>query len=178
MYAPVLRSWRVSDAPALRDAYLTTPDLSTQLGGADLSTTEGARDFIERVLAGSESTRNWAIVNEGIAVGNVGASAIERRHDTAWMYYWLASSSRGLGLAARALSSVADWAFTEGLYRLELGHRLNNPASCRVATRAGFVAEGIEREKLKYGEERFDVELHARLGANAAPAIERLRFTD
>ncbi|PPF55968.1 GNAT family N-acetyltransferase [Clavibacter michiganensis] len=177
MSAPVLRSWRVSDAPALRDAFLTTPDLSTQLDGADLSTIEGARDFIERVLAGSKSTRNWAIVNAGSAVGNVGASAIERRHDTAWMYYWIASSSRGLGLAARALSSVADWAFAEGLYRLELGHRVNNPASCRVATGAGFVAEGIEREKLKYGEERFDVELHARLARDSAPSIEGLRLT-
>jgi len=177
MSAPVLRGWRVSDAPALRDAYLTTSDLSTQLGGADLSTIEGAQDFIERVLAESESTRNWAIVDEGGAVGNVGASAIERRHDTAWMHYWIASSHRGLGLAARALSSVAEWAFSEGLYRLESGHRLDDPASCRVATRAGFVAEGIEREKLKYGEERFDVELHARLAVDVAPAIERLRFT-
>lgn len=45
----------------------------------------------------------------------------------------------------------------------ELGHRVNNPSSCTVATRAGFAAEGVERFKLHYGGERFDVDFHARL---------------
>lgn len=56
-----------------------------------------------------------------------------------------------------------------GLFRLELGHRVNNPASCVVAERAGFIAEGVERAKLKYGDERFDVELHARLATDPEP---------
>jgi RimJ/RimL family protein N-acetyltransferase len=47
-----------------------------------------------------------------------------------------------------------------------LGHRTHNPASCVVATRAGFAVEGLQRAKLRYGEERFDVELHARLATD------------
>ncbi|MBB3729097.1 hypothetical protein FHR33_004957 [Nonomuraea dietziae] len=62
---------------------------------------------------------------------------------------------------------LAEWAFAErGLFRLELGHRTNNPASCRVAVRAGFVAEGIERGKLVYDGVRYDVERHARLATD------------
>nr|BFF20334.1 hypothetical protein GCM10025730_38550 [Promicromonospora thailandica] len=89
---------------------------------------------------------------------NVGASAVELRHGTAWMYYWLSPEARGKRYAAGALAAVSSWAFASGLYRLELGHRVNNPASCRVATRAGFQAEGIEQEKLRYGTIRYDVE--------------------
>lgn len=48
---------------------------------------------------------------------------------------------------------------------------MNNPASCRVATRAGYPAEGVERAKLRYGDERFDVETHARLATDPAPAV-------
>ncbi|WFR66232.1 GNAT family protein [Curtobacterium flaccumfaciens] len=56
------------------------------------------------------------------------------------------SGRSGAGLATRAVAAAADEAFASGLHRLELGHRTNNPASCAVATRCGFAAEGIERE--------------------------------
>lgn len=171
MDATHLRAWRESDADALSAAFASTPDLDTQFGGADLSTSARAADFIRTHLLASDRARNWAVVDFGIPVGNVGLSAIERRHDTAWAYYWLAEAARGRGLATRALASAADHAFADGLFRLELGHRVNNPASCRVAVRAGFSAEGIERQKLRYGDERFDVELHARLASDPAPLI-------
>lgn len=148
-----------------------SPDLATQFGSADLSTLEAAKAFIEESLRFDERVKNWAVVEDGVAVGNVGASAIEFRHETAWMYYWLAAAARGKGFATSALIAVCDWAFSNSLYRLELGHRVNNPASCRVATAAGFKAEGIEREKLRYGAERYDVETHARLAADPTPAF-------
>jgi GNAT superfamily N-acetyltransferase len=142
-----LRPWALADAPALRDAFLTTPDLVTQLGGANLATVAAAEAHI------------------------AGPLASDRRHDTAWLHYWLAGSARGRGLATRALAGAAAWAIADGLFRLELGHRVNNVASCAVATRAGFAAEGIERAKLRYGDERFDVETHARLATDPAPAV-------
>jgi RimJ/RimL family protein N-acetyltransferase len=52
---------------------------------------------------------------------------------------------------------------------------VNNPASCAVAMRAGFAAEGIERAKLRYGVERFDVETHARLATDPAPSVVPLQ---
>ncbi|WP_309779618.1 GNAT family protein [Curtobacterium sp. SORGH_AS_0776] len=101
-------------------------------------------------------------------VGCVGVTAIEHTHGTAWVSYWLTPEARGRGLATRALAAAED-AFALGLHRLELGHRTNNPASCAVATRAGFRAEGVEREKLRYGDDRFDVETHARLATDPTP---------
>ncbi|WP_375432404.1 GNAT family N-acetyltransferase [uncultured Friedmanniella sp.] len=81
------------------------------------------------------------------------------------------------GLATQGLTTLAHWTFHDiGLFRLELGHRVNNPSSCAVATRAGFAAEGVQRSKLRYGEERFDVEIHARLATDPAPAAALLPY--
>lgn len=165
----VLRPWEDRDAAALITAARRSADLATQFGGADLVDISSAKEFIERCLLFDDHARNWAVVEGDVAVGNVAASAIEFRHKTAWMSYWLDETARGKGYATRALVAVSDWAFGHGLYRLELGHRVNNPASCRVASAAGFAVEGIEREKLRYGSKRYDVETHARLATDPSP---------
>lgn len=164
-----LRPWSPDDASGLISARRSSRDLDSQFGDADLSDESAAARYIEHSLPFDEHAKNWAIVVKDTAVGNVGLSAIERRHDSAWAYYWLAADARRSGYATSALIAVAAWAFDYGLFRLELGHRVNNPASCRVASAAGFLAEGIERQKLRYGSERFDVETHARLASDPTP---------
>lgn len=168
-----LRPWQADDATALVKAAHESPDLSTQFGGASVSTVDDAAAFIAHSLRFDDRTKHWAVLDGGDVIGNVGVSAIEYRHETAWISYWLAADARGRRIAADALIAVCDWAFANGLHRLELGHRVNNPASCRVATAAGFVREGVEREKLLYGSERFDVETHARLRSDPAPTATR-----
>ncbi|MGW6130067.1 GNAT family N-acetyltransferase [Cellulomonas sp. NPDC055163] len=168
-----LRRWDLSDAPALRAALAGSADLAVQLGGGtdldDLAACE--RLIVAQLDSWGPSHYAFAISIDGTAVGAVGLSHVEHVHDTAWVSYWLAASHRGHGIATHAVQAVAAWAFgTLGLFRLELGHRVNNPASCHVARRAGFVAEGTERRKLRYGTERFDVETHARLRTDPAPA--------
>ncbi|SEB46213.1 Acetyltransferase (GNAT) domain-containing protein [Paramicrobacterium humi] len=160
----------------MHDIAAATRDLALQTAGARLTTIDECESFIAERLPCTASVVNLAIAEDDVPVGNVGLSNIEYSHGTAWAYYWLAEGARGRGLATRALASIAQWAFTEqALHRLELGHRVNNPASCGVATRAGFATEGVEREKLRYGTERFDVERHARLATDAAPQIEPIR---
>jgi RimJ/RimL family protein N-acetyltransferase len=56
-----------------------------------------------------------------------------------------------------------------GLERLELGHRVDNPASGAVARAAGFLHEGTEREKFLIGGERVDVLSYGRLATDPAP---------
>ena len=173
----VLRPWRLDDATSLQAAFTVSGDLAAQLGAIELNTLARCESFITDNLAtGTVSRQNFAISVDGVAMGNVGIGSMEHRHGTGWVYYWVSAEARGRGLATLALASIADWAFTEqGLHRLELGHRTNNEGSCRVATRAGFVAEGVERQKLKYGSERFDVETHARLRTDAPPPFPPLR---
>lgn len=167
-----LRRWTADDAAALHRAVADSEDLRTQFGHHDLSTQVACRQYIVDELENeSASARHFAISLHGKAVGNIGITSMEFSHGTAWVSYWLSADARGGGLASRGLAAACEWAFSEGLFRLELGHRVNNPASCRVATVAGFPAEGIERAKLRYGIERFDVETHARLATDPKPEL-------
>lgn len=170
-----LRPWRPDDAASLLAAVQATPDLDTQMNRSAVHGLEAAEEYIHSALAWDPDagTCSFAIDVDGRAAGNAGLSHMDYRHRTAWLSYWIASDCRGLGLAGRAAAGAAGWAIQElNLFRIELGHRVNNPASCAVAKRAGFLPEGIERSKLEYGGLRFDVETHARLATDPVPALD------
>ncbi|MFF7897412.1 GNAT family N-acetyltransferase [Streptomyces sp. NPDC007920] len=166
-----LRRWSAGDVRAVLTAF------ADPLMRGQASEPVTSADAAERWLAGqSERWRDgsafaFAVVDRRDTVlGNVAVGAVNRRHATGWVSYWTVPAARGRGVASRACRSLARWAFDDaGLFRLELGHRVNNPASCAVATAAGFAAEGVERQKLDYDGARFDVERHARLATDVDP---------
>ena len=165
-----LRAWHRHDAAAVLDAF-QHPDMASQ-ASEPISTLADASQWIDERLSQSSdgSAYSWAVASSDSLLGCVTVSSIDRRHDVGWISYWTAPNERGKGAASSGLRRVATWAFEDlGLYRLELGHRVNNPGSCNVAVAAGFAVEGVERQKLRYGTERFDVELHARLAVDPVP---------
>ena len=83
----------------------------------------------------------------------------------------------GRQLASRAAATVADHLLSSGgVHRLELGARANNPASLRVARAAGFIQEGVEREKFVMDGTRVDVLTFGRLRSDPFPAIAALEL--
>lgn len=172
-----LRRWHCDDAEALVDIYARAdPDLLNNL--PDDRSLAGAQAWLDWVRGAEEelSAVALAIVHgDQTPLGNVMATAIDRRHSTAWISYWLDSSARGQGLAAAGLRSLVDHLHDElGIYRLELGYRLNNPGSAAVAQSAGFIVEGRQRERLLYDGVRFDTEECARLAGDPRPQRRRL----
>ena len=148
------------------------PDLRTQV--PPLADDAAAAAYLATLTPAGDQLP-LVIEHEGVLVGAVAVTHLEDRHRTGWVSYWLLPPARGLGLARRALATVAGWAFeVRGVERLELGHRTNNPASCAVARGAGFVVEGVERGKLRYGDVRYDVETHARLHTDPRPDLPLL----
>lgn len=153
-----LREWREEDAPVIVKAF-QAPDMRTQASLPILT----EQDAVGWIKAWRDVGHAFAVTLDGVVMGNVAVTGIDR-HDNGWVSYWTVAEARGRGVAAEGARKLAEWAFSErGLYRLELGHRTNNPASCRVAEKAGFRAEGIERGKLVHDGVRYDVERHARL---------------
>lgn len=173
-----LRHWRPDDEPNLRRSLTSDSALLRQVGLDAVPDADVARHLLGTTLRSDLWSSVLALEVDGVACGNVAVTDISRGHDTGWVSYWLAPEIRGRGLAERAVATLARYALTPqaqgglGLYRLELGHRTNNPASCAVAGRAGFLVEGLERAKLCYGDERFDVETHARLVTDPVPALD------
>jgi [ribosomal protein S5]-alanine N-acetyltransferase len=170
----VLRAWRRSDAPAVLDAF-SALDMAQQ-AGEPIVDLPSANRWLDWACARTSREAGFAFAITGAddaAVGNVAVTNIDR-HDCGWVSYWLASRARGCGVASDALAALVPWIHdVAGVYRLELGHRVNNPASGRVAARAGFISEGVERAKLCYGGERFDVESHARLSTDPRSPLRR-----
>lgn len=183
----VLRPWTVEDrdTAAVQRAF-AAPDMSAQARNP-VATAADARSWLAPLVpdpSRAEPRRvAFAIDLDGVAVGHVMVSDIERVHLTGWVSYWVAPLARGRGLAGAATAALAEYCFTvRGLFRLELGHRLNNPASGRVAAAAGFIREGTERQKLRYRDrggswERFDTALWARLATDPVPAVVPLPIT-
>ncbi|HIW64193.1 MAG TPA: GNAT family N-acetyltransferase [Candidatus Stackebrandtia excrementipullorum] len=170
----VLRPWRRSDASDVITAFAT--DDMTQQAGEPIVDVASANRWLDWSCGKTSRESGFVFAVTGsddIPVGNVAVTGVDQ-HDCGWVSYWVASRARGHGVAADALAAVVPWVHdVGGVYRLELGHRVNNPASGRVARHGGFVSEGIERAKLCYGGERFDVESYARLASDPLPYPRR-----
>ncbi|WP_156726771.1 GNAT family N-acetyltransferase [Streptomyces apocyni] len=172
----VLRQWAAVDARAVLAAF--ADPLMREQSAEPLDSLSAAERWIaERQDEWSAGTAYAFAVTDGSGGGNGGAvlgqmsiGGVHRRHRIGWVSYWTTAAARGRGVASRACRVAAEWAFTDaGLFRLELGHRVNNPASCAVARAAGFAVEGRQRQKLEYDGVRYDVELHARLATDPGP---------
>lgn len=171
-----LRSWQPDDAESVFEAFRPR-DMGGQ-GPEMLDLSAAMRWVADHRWAASRSEVSFAIDAGGIAVGNVSVSDLDAVHNTGWVSYWVSEAARGQGLASRAVVTVCAWLFQQGeTFRLELGYRTNNPVSGRVAANAGFSVEGLQRQKLRYGTERFDVATCSRLAADPYPDMELLRIS-
>lgn len=168
---PLLRPWKTADAPTLLRHLRGSADLARQLPRLD--DVAAARAWIE------SRTDGWyfAVVVNGVAMGNVSVGHVDRTHSLGWTSYWLAPQARGRGWAKRAAATVADhclFGAADPVFRLELGHRVDNLASQKVALAAGFVLEGWERQKLSYDGTRFDTLAYSRLATDPRPDVAPL----
>ncbi|MBV1779811.1 GNAT family N-acetyltransferase [Paeniglutamicibacter sp. ABSL32-1] len=180
---PYLRPWTDSaaDIESILAAF-AADDMAGQSGEPVNSEAAARRWVAPWIDPDNNSAVAFAIAKDGTAVGHVMAGAIDRRHDTAWISYWVAPEARGSGLASRATASLAEHCFgTLALFRLELAYRVDNPGSAGVARNAGFRIEGLERAKLRYLDERgmpvrFDVQTCARLRGDGPASVMSLEI--
>ncbi|MGK5672847.1 GNAT family N-acetyltransferase [Micromonospora sp. URMC 106] len=140
----VLRPWRDDDADALVTVY--RDPVLRRWTRAPVTTTTQARQFV------AAAHRDWddgcrfsfAVIEPGPAgetlVAQVVLKNVAEDRDDAEVGYWTAAPARGRGIAPHALQAVTGWAFARfaGLRRLDLMHQIDNPASCRVAEKAGY----------------------------------------
>ena len=112
-----------------------------------------------------ETGVSWAVTGEGGKVlGRIALGSLNLADGDAGCGYWVLPAARGAGVAARALTAVSGWALGEaGFHRLHLDHSTRNPASCRVAAKAGFRLEGTMRSAAVHSDGRHDMHLHARI---------------
>lgn len=166
-----LRPLRADDAGDVLAAFRSNPDMDRQ---GDVATVADAERYVSALVAPGSQHRSWAIAYRGRLVGLVDVS-VDDENRSGWVSYWMHADFRGHGWMRRATATVVEWALSHwGLERLELGHRVNNPASGAIARAAGFVKEGTERAKFLIDGKRIDVDTYSRLPSDPAPAFEPL----
>jgi len=162
----LLRPWRATDRAAVVAGY-TDPGIQ-RWHARSMDDTE-ARDWITGWGARwrAETGAGWAVVAaeaEDTVLGQISLRRIHLDEARAEVSYWVLPAARGHAVAPRALDALAGWGFTGlGLHRIEVAHSTANPASCRVAERAGFALEGTKRAEVLHADGWHDMHLHARL---------------
>lgn len=162
----VLRPWRAEDAPAVHAAF--QDPLMHQWYVRTCDSEAEAAGWIEEWGASWEKERDaqWAVADEsgGTVLGRVALRSILLSEGAAEVAYWTTAEARGRGVAVRATDTLARWALDGiGFHRLELMHAVANPASCRVAAKAGFTLEGTKRSATLHPDGWHDMHLHARI---------------
>ncbi|GLY00998.1 GNAT family N-acetyltransferase [Actinoplanes sp. NBRC 101535] len=171
-----LRPWRESDVPAVVNAFA---DPGIQRWHCRTLDEDEAREWLARWPRDwhAEVGASWAVLSEtatrqdspgtelfGSVAGQIGLRRIDLEEGLAAISYWVVPAARGHRIASRALAALTGWAFgTLGLHRLELSHSTANPASCRVAARSGFTAEGVRRSEARHADGWHDMHVHARV---------------
>jgi ribosomal-protein-alanine N-acetyltransferase len=166
-----LRPWLSADAPDVAAAY-ADPDIQ-RWHAMKVDSEDEARDLILRWQRtwSAETGAHWAVTrgSDGEVLGRVGMRSMTLSEGRAECAYWTAPAARGAGVASRALGALSQWAFREiGFHRLELLHSMANAPSCRVAAKAGFAMEGVQRSAALHRDGWHDMHLHARINADEA----------
>ena len=175
MKEPVaLRRLHERDSDAVLAAFRSSADMDKQ---GSVRNPEEAVAYVARLLDPAQHQIPWAIVDQTDELVGLVVVSLDEANGNGWFWYWMNASCRGRGWASRAAATVANWAFSHaGIHRLELGHRANNPASRAVASAAGFVQEGVEREKFPVDGTRIDVLTYGRLRSDRAPDTDTIPF--
>ena len=127
------------------------------------------RELAPGIRIGGEG-QQWAMVerDSGRLVGSVGLVRIVWPAMTTEIGYWVSPWGRGRGYATDASIAVSRWAIEYGFLRVEIKAATGNTGSRRVAERAGFTFEGVERSAMPLHEGRADLAVYSLLPGDLA----------
>lgn len=162
------RELRAADAGRVLEAFVT--DAAEMRRQGDVADQESAERYVSRLLSDPETYRTLVAVDADDQLLAFAAVSADHANLNGWVFYWAHPAARGQGITSALVRTLTDRELTAGgLYRLELGYRANNPASAGVARAAGFIQEGLEREKFLVDGKRIDVITAARLKTDPPP---------
>lgn len=161
-----LRPWRDEDLAAIAEAS-RDPEVTRWTRVPEHNTEAQVRAFradqAPWLLSGRYAA--WVVAESpGGPVRGVIDVRIELEGAMAEIGYWMGAAGRGRGLMSAAVRLVTRWALEQrGLARVQILAAPENPASQRVAERAGFRREGVLRSYRDLKGTRQDLVVFSRL---------------
>ena len=142
-----LRHWRLADAAALEGAWA---DASVRLWNPPPASADAASWILrcdERWSLGLSV--DFVIDAAGEVAGEVGLRNFTTDPDRAELGVWVASSHRRVGLAARSVDAVVDWARSElGLVQVWCRTATGNDQAKALFSHVGWKCEGRSGDHL------------------------------
>jgi len=161
----------LADIDAVTEAF-ADPDIALWNPGArrpGATPRERATLWVADRMVWAPDHCSWVVRDtDGTLIGQVSLHSLDEEIGSGEIGYWLTPSGRGRGIGSAAVDVATRYAFdTLGIARVELFHAVENEASCRLASRCGFLLEGTARQSFVYGDGlRHDEHLHARLATD------------
>ncbi|MEH1168453.1 GNAT family N-acetyltransferase [Micromonospora sp. CPCC 205539] len=145
----VLRPWRDDDLDALLEAY-RDPVLQ-RWTRYPVTTSAIGRQWLDRARRDfdRDSRFSFAVVENDAGAARLVAQVVLKGvapgRPAPEVGYWTAAWARGRGVAPRAVTALSRWAFDRfpALTHLDLLHQVDNPASCRVAEKSGYLFQEV-----------------------------------
>jgi RimJ/RimL family protein N-acetyltransferase len=167
-----LRAWHAADVPAIV-AMCRDPEVIRFTSVPVPYDADDARLWLDlhpaRLAAGDGAAFAITEGDDDRPVGSIGVRVL---HDqgSAETGYHVVEEARGRGLATAALRLIAGWTFAVlPVARLQLTTHLDNPASQRVAEKAGFQREGVLRAWAEQHGARVDLVMWSLLPGDPIP---------
>jgi RimJ/RimL family protein N-acetyltransferase len=108
----------------------------------------------------------WVVLDGQQLVAFACAPQLDRERGQAELGYLVHPDARGRGVAQFALRTLTEWAFGQGIHRVELHINVDNAASLAVARRCGFQLEGTLRDTFLKAGRRVDTTVWSRLASD------------
>jgi RimJ/RimL family protein N-acetyltransferase len=159
-----------ADEPGIAAAY-RDPESARWFGGPQPYTEAHAAEYVREHVP-TEWARGVEAVFAVVDPDHAYAGSVDLRISPAdpavgEVGFLISPRARGRGYATAALGAISRWGFVElGLSRIEWRAEVGNYASRRVAEKAGFAFEGVQRAGIGRGETRRDMWVAARTAAD------------
>ncbi len=167
-----LRSCRVSDAPEIFEAAIeslehVSPWMPWLTPAYTIDDTNEWTRMAEEDWQ-TDSRYEFVIIDssDGSLCGVCGLNRINSIDRVANLGYWVRGSKLRQGVAAAAAAMLGRFGLTDkGLVRLEIVVAEGNTGSRKVAENVGAIYEGIQRKRLRVGNQSMDAHMYALISA-------------
>jgi len=148
----VLRPLRAADAAAYARAFREDEGMGRLLGVERDPTEAEVTGRVESAAERARTGRGAALVvctqEDDSLLGEVMLHTFAWKHRRCEIGFWIAPSARGRGLARDGIARTLRWAFEDlAIERMEMATTPENAPTRGIATRLGFVQEGVQRKR-------------------------------
>ena len=141
----ILATWQLNFVPKMYTNWASDKEVTKYLYWNPHKNQEETKQIVMQWM--SESNYNWCIIDKELNEP-IGSINVVKRNDIDFnceIGYCLSRKFWNKGYMTEALKKVIEFLFSEGYYRIDLRHAVENVASGKVMQKAGMSLQGLSK---------------------------------